>query len=372
MRMTRPTPPSFRRLRSVADSGCHTLVVASLHADHVAAVRPILLLLQAGALCLLLIGLVNLVNLLLIRASSRSRELAIRQALGAGRRHVILHVLVETMILAFAGAALGLLVGANGIQLLATFAADRLPLGAAIHFDARVAAIAVAGALVAGVLIGLPVAWFNLRRRFGGALQSESRGSTTSRAAQRLRHGFIVAQISLAFVLLTGAALLGISLKHAADVAPGFRTDHVLTGQFNLTWSGYHNVDSFHGFFDRLMEKVPAVPGVTAVGAISNVPVTGSQNSDVMTVPGHASAPGEAVVIHDFFGVAGDYFAAMGIPLRGRYLEATDARREEPGWSMKPRPTLLARGHCSRSRGVSRDRARKGDRPYTMSAWSVR
>ena len=118
----------FPQAAIVADSGCHT-VVASLHADHVAAVRPILLLLQAGALCLLLIGLVNLVNLLLIRASSRSRELAIRQALGAGRRHVILHVLVETMILAFAGAALGLLVGANGIQLLATFAADRLPLG---------------------------------------------------------------------------------------------------------------------------------------------------------------------------------------------------------------------------------------------------
>jgi predicted permease len=321
--------PAFADAKIIADSGCSTSVVP-LHADSVAAIRPVLLLLQGGALCLLLIGGVNLVNLLLIRASNRTRELAIRRALGATHHHVIRATITETLLLAFIGSLLGLGVGALGIKLVALLGADRLPLGAQIEFDSRLAAAAVVGAIVTGIGIGLPVAWFNLRSRLGVVLQSESRGSTAGRATQRLRHGFIVAQVALAFVLLTGAGLLGLSLQRAMAVSPGFRADHVMTGQFNLTWQGYRTLPAFRAFFDPLYEKTRALPGVTAVGAVSAVPVSGSRHRNPMTVPGYTPPPGETVLVHDLFAVAGDYFAAMNIPLRaGRYLDQADAHREQ-------------------------------------------
>jgi len=314
----------FPQAQMVADAGFRTHV-ASLHADHVASVRPMLLLLQAAALLLLLIGGVNLANLLLIRASGRTRELAIRQALGAGRHHVVREVLTETVLLTFVGAGLGLLVGAFGIELLASLGANRLPLGASIGLDRRLAVITLASGLATGLFLGLPIIWFNLRSRLAVALQSESRGGTASRGTQRLRHGFIVAQIALAFVLLTGAGLLGLSLQRVMAVSPGFRPDHVLTGRFTLPWSGYHDLSSFHLFFDRLEEKTRSLPGVAAAGAVSDLPLNGTGNGSVMTIPGHTPKQGESLVTHDQFGVAGNYFAAMGIPLlAGRYLNASD------------------------------------------------
>src|SRR5580692_9739122 len=196
----------------IADAGFRSLVVP-LHADHVAAIRPTLLLLEAGALVLLLIGAVNLVNLLLIRANGRVKELAVRQALGAGRGYIVSETLVESTLLTLAGGLLGLAVGAGGIHLLRVLGADRLPLGARIAFDARLALAGLAAAVVLGAVLALPIAWFNLRRHLGNALQSESRGGTTGRAAQILRHGFIVSQIALAFLLLSGAGLLAVSLE---------------------------------------------------------------------------------------------------------------------------------------------------------------
>ena len=185
---------------------------------------------QGGALALLLIGAVNLANLLLVRASGRIKELAVRQALGASRWHVISEVAVETTLLTLAGGLLGLAGGWAGIRLLGTLGAERLPLGADIAFDARLAMVAVAGSVILGIALALPIAWFNLRAHLAGAMQSETRGGTSGRISQRLRHGFIVAQIAMALVLLEGAGLLGLSLKQAMAVSPGFRPDHVLTG----------------------------------------------------------------------------------------------------------------------------------------------
>ncbi len=244
---------------------------------------------------------------------------------------MIREVLSETIVLTLAGALLGLLVGAFGMDLLRVLGADRLPLGAEITFDYRLALIAVVAALAAGVFLGLPIVWFNLRSRLAVALQSESRGSTVSRATQRLRHGFIVAQIALAFVLLAGAGLLGLSLKRAMSVSPGFRADHVTTGQFTLTWNGYHTNESFAGFFERLHEKTGSIPGVSAVGVVSKAPlVGGSGNNGPMVIPGHKPKPGEEGALHNWFSVSGDYFTAMGIPLHdGRYLTHDDSLRKE-------------------------------------------
>src|SRR5207253_4373403 len=143
------------------------------------------------------------------------------------------------VLLTFVGGLLGLVVGTWGIRLLEVLGADRLPLGAHIAFDGWLALIGLAGAGVLGIGIAVPIAWFNLNTHLANALQSESRTGTVSRAAQRLRHGLIVAQIALAFVLLARAALLGLSLKKVMALSPGFRADHVLTGQFTLPWGVY-------------------------------------------------------------------------------------------------------------------------------------
>ncbi len=318
-----------RQAKMIADAGFRSLVVP-LHGDHVASIRPTLLLMQAGVLLLLLIGAVNLVNLLLMRASGRSKELAVRKALGASGWHVASEVLVETTLVTLAGGLLGCIAGAGGIRLLAALGANRLPLGSQIVFDARLAFVAIAGAIFLGLLIGAPIAWFNLRGHPGNALQSEGRSGTTSHGTQRLRHSFVVAQIALAFVLLAGAGLLGLSLKRAMEVSPGFRPDHILTGQISLPGKSYPSLNAGLAFMERLTKLVSEQPGVTAAGVVNNIPFSGVTGKSAATVKGQIIKPGESVHGIYSYGVGGDYFRAMGFTLReGRFLQAADSRRTE-------------------------------------------
>lgn len=314
--------------KMIADAGFRSLVVP-LRADHVAAVRPTLLLLEAGVLVLLLIGTVNLVNLLLIRASGRVKELAVRQALGAGWRYLVSEVVVETTLITFSGGLLGLAVGAGGIQLVRGLGADRLPLGSRIVFDARLAMVGLVAAIVMGIVSAVPVTWFHLRRHLGNALQSESRGGTSGHGAQILRHSFIVFHIALAFILLTGAGLLGLSLQRVMAISPGFQSDHVLTGQILLPWADYSAAGRLK-FVESLMDKLDHLPGVLSAGVVNNVPFSGNIGKSAATVAGHVLRPGESARGHYSYGVAGDYFRAMGFSLRaGRFLTADDSRRSE-------------------------------------------
>ena len=203
------------------------------------AVRPMLILLQCGGLLLLAIGAVNLTNLLLIRASGRTKELAVRQALGATPLHLARAILTECTLLALLGGLLGMLVGAFGIRALGFLGAEHLPLGSMIRFDARVGLASLLAALGMGVLLAVPVIWFSIRGSLSSGLHSEGRAGTASRAAQRLRHGFIVAQIALAFVLLSGAGLLGLSLRKVLQSPAGFNPEGVLAGQITLPWHDY-------------------------------------------------------------------------------------------------------------------------------------
>ena len=312
--------------KMMAEAGFRSPVV-SLHAHHVRSIRPTLLLMQGGVFFLLLIGAVNLINLLLIRASGRAKEMAIRQSMGASRQHVVRQVLTETVLLTAAGGLLGVVVGAWGTQLLQVLGANRLPLGAHIVFDGWLAAIGLIGAVVLGVVIAVPIAWFNLGSHLANALQSESRSGTISRATQRLRHGFIVAQIALAFVLLAGAALLGLSLKKVMAVSPGFRADHVLAGECTLPWQLAQDPV---GIVDRLLESIRQQPGIAAAGTITNIPLSGDSGKTAITPKGYVPPPGQSVHGHYSYGVNGDYFTALGIPLReGRFLTSADSHRPE-------------------------------------------
>ncbi len=312
--------------KMMAEAGFRSPVL-SLHAHHVRSIRPTLWLMQAGVLFLLLIGAVNLINLLLIRASGRTKEMAIRQSMGASRAHVVRQVLTETVLLTAAGGLLGVVVGAWGTQLLQVLGANRLPLGAHIAFDGWLAAIGLISSVLLGLLIAVPIAWFNLGSHLANALQSESRTGTVSRAAQRLRQGFIVAQIALAFVLLAGAALLGLSLKKVMAVPPGFRADHVLASECTLTWQLERDRV---GIVDRLLESIRRQPGIAAVGTITNIPLSGDNGKTAVTPKGYVPPPGQSLHGHYSYGVNGDYFTALGIPLReGRFLTSADSHRPE-------------------------------------------
>jgi len=312
--------------KMMADAGFRSPVL-SLHAHHVRSIRPTLLLMQAGVFFLLLIGAVNLVNLLLIRASGRAKEMAIRQSMGASRRHVVRQVLTETVLLTTAGGLLGVVAGAWGTQLLQVLGANRLPLGAHIGFDGWLASIGLAGAVVLGIVIAGPIAWFNLSSHLAHGLQSESRSGTISRAAQRLRHGFIVAQIALAFVLLAGAALLGLSWKKVMALSPGFRADHVLTGECTISWQ---LEPERVGIVGRLLESIRQQPGIAAAGTVTNIPLSGDNGKTAITPKSYVPPPGQSLHGHYSYGVNGDYFMAFGIPLReGRFLTAEDSHRPE-------------------------------------------
>jgi predicted permease len=312
---------------AIKGAGYHTIVLP-LHEDHVRTVKPILVLLQSGVFLLLLIGTVNLANLLLIRASGRSKEVAIRQALGAGRRHIAAEVITETTLLAFAGGLLGLLLGSFGILLLRWLGTEQLPLGASIAFDGRLAAISLAAAVIVGLALAAPIIWFNLHARLAPSLQAETRGGTASRAAQRLRHSFVVAQVALAFVLLSGAGLLGLSLKRVLATPPGFNSDNILTGQIVLPWKNYKDDASRRAFVERLLPAIRALPGVTHVAINTGLPFTPTTNDSAITVEGYTPKPGDSIRAHYLSATTGDYWPLMKIPLlRGRLLEDADAQR---------------------------------------------
>jgi predicted permease len=316
--------------KMMAEAGFRSPVLP-LHADHVRAIRPTLWLMEGGVLFLLVIGAVNLVNLLLTRASGHMKDMAIRRSMGAGPRDMVKQAMVEPLLLTALGGLLGLGVSVSGIRLLEVLGADRLPLGAQIAFDGRLAAIGLVGAVLLGAVIAAPIAWFNLRSHLENALRSESRTGTVGRAAQRLRHGFIVAQIALAFVLLAGAALLGLSLNKVMAVSPGFRAEQVITGRFTLPYGPFPSGSSQRvAVLDRLLDAIERQPGVAAAGTITNVPLSGDDGKTAITPSGHVREPGESPRGHYFHGITGDYFSAIGVPLReGRFLTSADSHRPD-------------------------------------------
>lgn len=304
--------------------------VRLLHADYVRSARAALLLLQGGCVFLLLIGLVNLASLLLIQASGRTREIAVQRALGAGGAHLAADILSESMALSVTGAALGILVGFCGVVWLRSFGADRLPLANELTFDFRIAGVALAAALVVGTVLALPNIWFALRGHLAAALQSGTRGSTGSRAAQRWRHGFTIAQISLAFVLLAGAGLLGVSLRRALKSPLGFQPDHVVTARLTLSGKRYANERERLAFVERVLAELRLLPGVVDAAINTGLPFTGGAINRGIAVEGYSSRPGASLHAHNLVAASGGYWRVMGIPVReGRPLQDSDNHRDQ-------------------------------------------
>jgi predicted permease len=311
----------------VLDAGFHT-TVADFHDDLVAETRPMLLLLQAGVLFLLLIGAVNLANLLLVRASARAKEFSLRQVLGAGRVQLARMLITETLVLALAGGLLGLALGWAGLRGLEVLGVDDLPHFGSYTLDPYVCLVALTASVVIGLLLALPMLWHTLRDNLALALSVESRGGTTTRSAHRLRHTLIVAQFALAFTLLVGAGLLARSFSNVLAVSPGFRPENVLSGSIPLPYERYKEDKQRFEFTQRLGQELRALPGVSAVGFTSSVPFGGDHDDNAISIEGQPPAAGQSLHTHYTSGVSEDLFTALSIPLReGRLLTDEDSTR---------------------------------------------
>ncbi|MBL9173592.1 MAG: ABC transporter permease [Verrucomicrobiales bacterium] len=305
--------------------------VASLHEDHVRQVKRTLVLLQVGVVFLLLIGVVNLANLLLIRASGRTQEMAVRQALGAGRWQLARSALAEVLLLVLGAAATGLLFSAGGLRLLSTLGAEQLPLGGTIRLDGRLVLAGLGITALVGVLLALLLTGFSLGVKLAPGLKLATRGGTAGRSAQKLHHGFVVAQVALAFVLLSGAGLLGLSLQRVLETPVGFNTSRVVSGRIAFPWSGYTNQALRLAFVDRLVTTVRALPGVSHVALNSSLPFTAGQNENenAVAVEGWESRGDQSLRSHHRLDVTPDYWRALDIPLlRGRLIEDADRHRQ--------------------------------------------
>ncbi len=310
-----------------------TFVAVPLRDQLVAPVRTTLYFLMGAVALVLLIACTNVADLMLARATARSREIAVRAALGAGRWHIIRPLLVESMLLAVLGGSLGLLLAGFGTDLLAQVSASRVPLPRLdeIRVDRLVLAFVTGISLLASLLFGLTPAWHAARVDLHDALkQGGSRGMLGGRSP-RLRNTLVVAQIALSFVLAIGAGLLLRSFAALTTVQLGYRTDGILVMYAHAPARGLEENLAAGRLFENLFVQLQGIPGVTSVAGAMGLPA-GQYNSDgSYAVEGkHVFGPGQRLPYAGFRLASPGYFPTMGIPLvRGREF-STDDRYDMP------------------------------------------
>lgn len=306
--------------------------LAPLREDVVAEARPALLLALGAVVLVLLIACVNLANLLLVRSLGRLREVAVRSALGAGRARIATQLLVESVVLAAAGGLAGVAVAYAGIEVLLNVGRDAIPRASEIGIDGPVLAVTAAVALLAGAVSGLLPAWRLARVAPFESLADSSRTATGGHRYGRLRSALVVGQVALALTLLVGASALAASLYRLSQVDLGVRTRSVLTFQINLPAGRYDPTrrDAFHR---ELPRALAALPGVSAAGAVSVLPATGTAyNWGTRALTGPNAGSEEGFVDADQRLVAGRYFETLEIRrVAGRVFDDRDHREGSPG-----------------------------------------
>jgi putative ABC transport system permease protein len=304
-----------------------SMTVTTLHSDIVGDVRPALIILLGAVALVLLIACANVANLLLARAASRSREIAIRTALGASRLRVIRQLLCESLLLALMGGTAGLLLAWWGVDLLGAAGPQGLPHIAQIKVNFTVAAFTFALAIGSTVLFGLFPALQVSRPSVNESLQQGAKGSTGGLHTNRLRAFLVVSQVSLSLLLLAGAGLLIKSFFNLRATNPGFDPERLMTLQVTLPRVRYPELDQQIRAHDTIMEKIAAIPGVTSAGGANPLPLAGNINNLSFMVSGAAPLPRGNHPGAGYLIVKPDYFEAMKIPvLQGRAFTHADTK----------------------------------------------
>jgi predicted permease len=303
------------------DSG---IALIPLKQDVVGDIQPFLLVLLAAVGFVLLIACVNVANLLLARSTGRIREFAVRSALGAGPARVVRQLLTESLVLAFVGGTLGLLLAAWGTRAAIRILPEALPRSESVHMDSRVLLFTLGASLLSGILFGLAPALRTARADIHETLKEGGRGSSGAR--QRLQGTFVVVEMATALVLLVGAGLMIRSLANLWNVSPGFNPHNAVNFAFSHPTTLGSTPDSIRAAMRQLRDSVAAVPGVQAVSlSVGSTPMNGDSDLpfwiEGQPKPATTSEMKEAL----FYAVEPGYLQAMGIPLlRGRFLTSED------------------------------------------------
>ena len=276
--------------------------------------RPLMILLGAVTF-VLMIACVNVANLMLGLSSSRSREMAVRSALGASRMELIRLMLIEGVLLALAGGALGSLMATWGVQLLTTVYPAAIPSSDTIAMDYRVLAFTFALSLFSGLLFASIPAWYISLTGTNQNLQAATRSSTGSRRMKIFRASLVVAEISLSLVLLVGAGLLIKSLLKVMNVNPGFDVQNVVTCTISLPKNQYADLPRQAQFFRQTLNSVRNLPGVDAAGFATSMPFSGSRGTSSFAIDGRTDPNGPDDAEADRHQVSPGYFRAMKIPI---------------------------------------------------------
>ncbi|MCI0488713.1 MAG: ABC transporter permease [Blastocatellia bacterium] len=311
--------------------------VTALHEQLSGNARPALLLLFAAAGFVLLIACANVANLLLARAAARQKEMAVRVALGAGRLRLIRQLLTESLLLAFSGGAAGLLLALWGIPFLVSFIPNNLILIGTVEIDFTVLGFTLAISLLTGVFFGLMPALQAGRVNINEALKEGGRDNSIG-GRDRLRSLLVVAEVALALVLLVGAGLLIKSFIRLNRVDPGFEPGNLLTMEVAPPYSKYPDTTRRAAFYDELLQRVEALPGVEAAGVITTLPLKPQRGTTTAITGGLATMtfiteqPLKPIIYTAVpRNISPGYFRAMGIPvLKGRPFNAQD-REDSPG-----------------------------------------
>jgi predicted permease len=292
-------------------------------------VRLVVIVLFGAVAFVLLVACANVANLLLSRAFARQRELAVRAALGASRARIVRQLLGESLILSFAGGALGVALAFAGVQWLQALQPPNVPRLRDIGIDWRVLLFSAGACVTAGVLAGLApvigIRRFDLQRTLSDAARGSAGGGTMWGRGGHLRRVLVAAQIALATVLLVGAGLLVRTVAHLERVPPGFDASRVLTLELTLTGQKYPNGAAVLNAYRDLWTRLEHIPGVESAGGVSSLPLSGYFAWGPITVEGRVPPPGENFINADMRWAGHKYFETMRVPLqKGRYFNDQD------------------------------------------------
>jgi putative ABC transport system permease protein len=305
--------------------------VYALHDFLSARNRQMLLVLQGTVAFVLLIACANVANLLLARSVSRARELAVRAAVGAGRARLVRQLLTESLLLASAGAALGVLLASWLIRLFLALAPPNFSGVQAVRLDTGVLLVTLAIAMVTGVLFGLAPARHGFQIDPNDSLRDTGTRGATSGGARGAGRLLVVAEIGLAMVLVIGAGLMVKSLLRLEAQDPGFRAEGVMTFQLNLPAAKYRTPAQAAQMVATVVSEIASIPGVAAAGAINMLPLTNFGVNGGVSIVGRPPFPPDRVPVIEYRTITRDYFAAMGIPIkRGSGLTGLESATSAP------------------------------------------
>jgi putative ABC transport system permease protein len=290
--------------------------------------RPFLLILLGAIGFVLLIACANVANLLLARGSSRSREIAVRVALGATRGRLLRLLLTESMLIAIVGGVLGLLAAAGGLNSLLAIAPVELPRRNDIHLDAAVFGFTFLVALLTGLLFGLAPAWYATRTNLHETLKEGEGRASAGVGKARLRQGLVAGEFALSLVLLTGAGLMIATFAKLMGTDPGFNPHRVLAMQFWLVGSKYNSTAEIMAFNRAIEKRVQALPGVESAGVVAaGLPLERGGNNWVQ-LPGAKENEG---ISADYREITPGYFRGIGTQLKlGRLFTESDSEASNP------------------------------------------